>query len=142
MKVNHRFVKFYNDTFKFINKVMGLEVLIEYMRKVCPILVSDLQMLVKVKGLHGAKEYWNRVLTEEKAIFAVNYKHRKFQKPEEVLELHISRCPSINALDEPCREYCRHCAIVYGDLFEQLGYTFQHQNFGGGKCSFKITTKE
>jgi len=135
MKVNKSFIKFYNATFKFILKLGGLDKLIEYFRKVCPLLIEDLDAFVAKDGISGAARYWNKVLPAEHAEYDL-----KHDDKELVLIMH--RCPSVNALDEPCREYCRHCSIMYGDLFKKHGYKFELQKRGPDKCTIKIRRAE
>jgi len=136
MKLDKKFIQFYNDTFAFIDKTMGYECLVEYMKVVCPVLIEDFKEAVKCYGLLGARRYWNTVLKAEGADFFILYK--KSEEGEE-LELNITKCSSICNLKNPYYRYCSHCTIMYGDMFRSLGYAFNLKCLGEGKCRITIT---
>lgn len=132
MKVDKQFIKVYNETFRFINKIGGIECLVEYFKRIWPFLLFDLEDAVKRQGLTGAMIYWMKTLKAEGAKFDINV------DDDTGLRLHIKQCPSINSLDDPCKEYCRHCGVMYKELFEKHGYKFNHTKRGPASCEIKI----
>lgn len=142
MKVNKQFIKFYNETFKFIEDIGGGECLGEYMRTVCPILIEDLKEIVKSEGLEGAARYWKEILDAEKVLYTIALTKWNSALLPISLKLYIHSCPSVKELDSPCDSYCMHCPIIYGDLFRSLGYEFSHTKEGDASCIIEIKTKE
>ncbi len=131
MVCNSDFLRVYNETFKFIDEKLGTEGVEEYWKRISPIALWDLQQVVEEHGLDGCWQYWDRVLTKEGASFNIKFK-------ENVFTLNILVCPSLKILDDPYRDYCRHCKVMYECLFDKLGFIYRIKGNGKG-CRITVT---
>ena len=126
-----KFIEIYNETFKFIDE-HGVDVK-EYWKLISPIVLSDLKEMVEKQGLFGALDYWDKVLTAEKAEFDI------LITPKCFLELEITDCPSLSHLENPYKNYCGHCDVMYRQLFESLGYEYKIEKTGVGSCHITVS---
>jgi hypothetical protein len=132
VKVTAEFVKIYSKTFEFIHDRLGPEGVKSYWREIAPIALADLKKMVEVEGLWGAKEYWQNTLMAEDAGFRWKYNDNSY-------ELEIYDCPSMRILDKPYGGYCKHCDAMYRPIFEELGYKYEIDTEGKGKCRITIS---
>ena len=140
MKVTPQFVKFYNETFKFIEKELGTMELEEYFRKVGPFILADLSEKVCDYGLKGALKYWQQTLNEEGAHWQTELEESGEPPKAVALTLRITKCPSREALgDKAHSSYCRHCDVMYRGLFEAYGYKYSIEKTGDASCTIKVT---
>ena len=138
MKVDKKFVEVYNETFKFIRKIGGIECLISYFRKIAPIILGDLDEAVNKEGLIGAFKYWKKVLTLEGCGYDLKMNSAEDSRFGKDLKLDINQCSSKNHLVDPSPDYCRHCSIMYKELFTKYGYDFELINRGPASCTITI----
>lgn len=126
-----QFILAYNQTFKFIDENLGSEAVRKYWLRIADIILADLKEAVEKDGLKGCVDYWTKTLTAEKAAFQILH-------DKNVFVLEVLRCPSLALLDDPYKNYCNHCDVMYRKIFEGLGYKYNIE-LSGGKC--KITIK-
>ena len=131
MTITPQFVRFYNETFKFIEEHCGYGKLEAYWIKIAPILLYDLKLLAEAKGIWGCGEYWANVLREEGAV----HKQRCWRN---LLEIEITDCPALEALDNPCKHYCDHCDVMYRAILEPLGFEYKIDFNRKGQCTIFI----
>jgi len=86
---------------------------------------------VETCGLYGCVEYWGRVLDAEGASYQIEYKPDTFK-------MAITKCPSLETLVEPYRDYCKHCEVMYKPIFKALGYKYKIER-GEEGCHIKIS---
>ena len=132
MTVTPQFVRFYNETFTFIEGHCGYGKLKAYWIKIAPILLYDLKLLAEARGIKGCVEYWQETLREEGADFQINY-------GDDYLEISIIECSSLRALDNPCPHYCDHCDVMYRTVLEPLGFEYKIDFNRKGQCKLCIS---
>lgn len=118
MKCSKNFIKVYNETFKFIHEKLGKRAVVKYWKRISPIVLADLRENVEQNGLFGCVKYWDDTLFVEGANYQIEYKPDTFK-------MTISKCPSLEILDEPYKDYCQHCEVMYKPIFRALGYKYQ-----------------
>jgi len=118
------FIPAYSELFKYLEKKGGKEAVVAYWRKVSGEGVSSLKDMVIEKGLRGCYEYWGRSLNEEAADFVMT-----LDEEAGVFSIDMKKCPSKGRLIEaehmtPYHDYCMHCDLLYRELLEPLGFTY------------------
>ena len=126
------FIQIYNETFRFIDEQLGTSKLKDFWLRISDIALGDLKELVEEKGLLGAYEYWSKTLNAEGAKFELQFLSDR-------LTLRMWECPSIKCLKQPCKDYCKHCDVMYRPIFESLGYQYQIELKGNGQCNIHIS---
>lgn len=135
MKVNKKFVEVYDMIFSYILKEYGLDDLIKFWKAIAPTMLDDLKEMAHKEGVLGCKKYWDRVLKEEGAKFRTNIKDGE-------LTLEIVNCPSIDHLNTPsCKEYCRHCGVMYPEVLNPAGLEYEWKRVGNGRCEIKVRNR-
>ena len=136
MRINKRFLIVYDFIFAYILKEYGLDAVIKFWKALAPVMLGDLLVKAKKDGLMGCKEYWDKVLTLEGAGYDMKFK-------DGALKLRITKCPSIDHLNIPaCKEYCRHCGVMYPLILKQAGLKTEWVKSGNGRCEFTIKDPE
>lgn len=135
MKIPKQFLSIYDRSFSFILDEYGLDALIKYWKHITPVVLRDLIQMARYNGIKGCYKYWDKTLKEEKAHFKL-----KLLKEGTELQLDITKCPSIEYLNSPqCREYCRHCGVIYPEALNQFGLKFELLRKGAGRCEIKVS---
>lgn len=159
------FIKVYSDTFKFIDENLGYVAVENYWKRIAPIALEELDRCVfKAKwseenintqegfnavGLAAARDYWDRVLKAEGAVYSIDASivgertaftsHKPFIR---ALTLNIYECPSLKILgDKAYENYCAHCIVMYQPIFDKNGYDYALERKEKG-CKIRITRKK
>ncbi len=107
------FVRFYNEVFKFLKSVDGLE---NYYAEISHHQELHCLELFRDKGLSGVYEYYQKIYKEENCQGEVTLNGGE-------LILRMDRCPSLSkALDNDagaCREYCLHCPGWTAEIYRK-----------------------
>ena len=155
------FIKVYNETFKFIAVhayPCGKATVEEYWRQIAPIALADLEIALghelimprgKGCGLNYAKEYWDKTLTAEGAVYSIDSglyflssPSTEYAPPIEDMTLNIYECPSLRILgDKAYEHYCDHCTVMYKPLFDKRGYDYEVERKERG-CKIRITKRK
>jgi len=131
MKCTKDFIKVYNETFKFIDERLGKKAVGDYWRRISPIILADLRKKVEQNGLFGCVVYWDSILSGEGADYEIEHR-------ADIFEMTITKCPSLETLVEPYRDYCKHCEVMYKPIFKALGYKYKIER-GEEGCHIKIS---
>ncbi len=111
------FVRFYNEVFKFLDEVGGLE---DYYLEISHHQELHCLELFKTKGLQGMYDYWEHIRIEENC-------ESELKLFPDRLETRMLRCPSLSkAIDNDagvCEKYCDHCPGWVIPLLEKAGFT-------------------
>lgn len=132
MKVDKKFVRVYDRIFAYILDNYGLDDLIKFWKAIASTMLQDLQEIANKKGLQGCYDYWDKVLKEEGCKYRIKLKDNK-------LTLDITDCSSIRELNIPsCKEYCRHCGVMYEDILNSAGLKYTWKKLGGNRCEIVV----
>ena len=116
------FIPAYSELFKFLEKKVGKEAVLDFWSYLSDNFLGNLRDLVEKNGISGCWMYWSHTLNEEAADFTM-------ELDEEAGEFRITmhHCPSKGRLLEykhvtPYHDYCVHCDVLYRRVLEPLGY--------------------
>ena len=113
------FVRFYNETFKFLDERDGLP---GFYLEISHHQEMHCLKLFQEKGLVGMHEYWSKIKKEENCVVT------RSLYPDHT-ESRMFRCPSLSkVLDsdaEVCPKYCLHCFGWCAPLLEKAGYVYE-----------------
>lgn len=116
------FILAYNELFKFLHKKYGKKAVIEFWEYISDKFLTNLDFLVKEKGIAGMEEYWTHTLTEEGADYQMHAGPDHF-------EISMKKCPSVGILNkskvEKYPDYCEHCEILYKRVIEKYGFEYK-----------------
>lgn len=130
MICSKQFLDFYNSTFEYIGEKYGYHALCDYWKHISKTTLADLKECVEKDGLSGCFRYWTTTLPAEGAQYKITL-NGKF-----ILE--ILECPSIKHLgDRAYRHYCDHCAVMYQEVFKELGYDYTIEI--GETCTIEVS---
>ena len=120
----NEFIPAYSELFKTLEKRGGVEAVEDFWHYLSANFLTNLRDLVTEHGLRGCWLYWKHTLNEEAADFTMEMDE---DKGEFSIDMH--HCPSMGLLMktkhiEPYADYCRHCDILYRDVLEPLGYSY------------------
>ncbi len=134
------FILAYNELFNFLYEQGGLAALHNFWRTISDQYLTNLDQLVREKGIAGMEEYWGRTLEEEAAGYEITASENRF-----TIQMH--RCPSVGLLNssnvEKCPYYCDHCAALYRPIMERAGFAYQIEDLDRdrGSCRLVIEKK-
>ena len=120
----NEFIPAYSELFKTLEERGGVEAVEDFWHYLSANFLTNLRDLVTEHGLRGCWLYWKHTLNEEAADFTMEMDE---DKGEFSIDMH--HCPSMGLLMktkhiEPYADYCRHCDILYRDVLEPLGYSY------------------
>jgi len=119
---SREFILAYNELFKFLHKKYGKKAVIDFWKFISDNFLTNLDHLVKEKGISGMAEYWTHTLTEEGAEYQMSVGENYF-------EIYMKKCPSVGKLNKAKVEkypyYCEHCDILYKRVIEKYGFTYR-----------------
>ena len=118
------FVRFYNETFKFLDERDDLP---RYYSVIAGRQKKRLLELFRTKGLQAMYDYWSRIRFEENCGMELTlYPNR--------LVLLMTQCPSLGKVIDndagPCRRYCEHCPGWVVPLIEEAGFAVEYNLVG------------
>lgn len=112
------FVRFYNEVFKFLDKLPGDE-LTKYWLEISKLQEHFCLEKFQKNGLKGMYDYWERIRIEENCDMSLDLS-------EDCLNFTMHKCPSLSkVLDNdasPCEKYCDHCIGWIGPLLRKCDY--------------------
>ena len=160
MICSREFILIYNATFIYIYQQTDFncaKLVEEYWRKIAPIALKDLDLCLDTcemadgtgLGLTKAKEYWDKVLTAEGAVYSIDtFTHflrnpsTEYTPPIEDMTLNIYECPSLKILgDKAYKHYCDHCTVMYEPIFDKRGFDYKVERKERG-CRIRITKRK
>ena len=86
------FILVYNELFKFLEEKYGKKEVIKFWEYISDKFLTNLDKLVKEKGILGMAEYWTHTLTEEGAEYEMKVGENHF-------EIFMKKCPSVGILN-------------------------------------------
>ncbi len=132
------FILAYNELFKFLHKKYGKKAVIEFWEYISDEFLTNLNNLVKEKGIAGMAEYWTHTLTEEEAEYQMSIGSNYF-------EIYMKKCPSIATLNrnkvDKYPGYCKHCDTLYKRIIEKYGYRYKLEYIDAEKGICRLTVK-
>lgn len=135
------FILAYNELFKLLYEKGSLEALEDFWDAISKNYLTNLDNLVRVKGVKGMEEYWGKTLAEEAAGYEIVSSEHKF-----MIKMH--HCPSVGLLNssgvEKCPYYCDHCDALYRPIMERYGFSYkiEYLNRDKGRCQVTIEKVE
>lgn len=132
------FILAYNELFKFLHRKYGKEAVIGFWEYISDEFLTNLDILVREKGIDGMREYWTHTLTEEKADYIMKAGKNSF-------EIYMRQCPSVGMLNKSGAEkypyYCEHCGLLYKRVIEKYGFTYEvdYIDTDKGVCRVRVT---
>lgn len=131
------FILAYNELFKFLHRKYGKKAVVDFWIYISDKFLTNLDELVKEKGIAGMAEYWTHTLTEEKAEYCMGVGENYF-------EIYMKKCPSVGIMNKRKVEkypyYCQHCDILYKRIIEKYGFRYRIKfiDINRGVCRLKI----
>ncbi|MCX8082664.1 MAG: hypothetical protein N3D17_04645 [bacterium] len=131
------FILAYNELFKFLHKKYGKKAVVDFWIYISDNFLTNLDTLVKEKGIAGMAEYWTHTLTEEKAEYCMEVGRDRFG-------IYIKKCPSVGIMNrrnvEKYPYYCEHCDILYRRIIEKYGFNYRIRfiDVDKGICCIKV----
>ncbi len=129
------FVRFYNETFKFLDERDDLQ---GFYDTIAGRQKYKLAALFREKGLQAMYDYWSRIRFEENCEMELKLYPDRFV-------LIMTKCPSlgkaINNDAGPCLRYCEHCPGWVVPLIEEAGYTVEYNLAGLEETRCVITVR-
>ncbi|MDD3725589.1 MAG: hypothetical protein PHI44_00090 [Candidatus Ratteibacteria bacterium] len=135
------FILAYNELFRFLHKRYGKKGVVDFWIYISDKFLTNLDVLVKEKGISGMAEYWTHTLTEEGAEYQMSVGENYF-------EILIKKCPSVGKLNKAKVEkypyYCEHCDILYRRVIEKYGFNYKIRVIDKekGVCVLRVLKKE
>ncbi len=133
------FILAYNELFSFLEENYGKQTVIEFWEYISDKFLTNLDELVREKGIRGMEEYWTHTLPEEGADYEMTVKSNEF-------EIYMKKCPSINALkNSRVREYpnyCEHCDLLYRRIIEKYGFSYNIEFIDREKGVCRLVVKK
>ena len=138
------FIPAYSELFKFLEKKGGKQSVVEYWETISKDGLALLKEEATKNGLRGCFNYWSHTLNEEAADFTMT-----LDEDEGVFLIEMHACPSKGLLLDfehltPYSDYCDHCDLLYRNVLEPLGYTYEIDLSKSDKaaCSIKVSEKK
>jgi len=136
------FVLNYSELFKFLECRHGVRSVEKLWRHIADSYFEDLKRRMEERGIKGIAEYCAKTFTEEGDLF-------KIVTDDKAVRVFVDDCSSVRKLAKThyikrYPEYCRHCKVMYGHLFDGMGYDFEVDFINNelGKCKMTISKKE
>jgi len=119
------FVPAYSQLFKTLERLGGKAAVEAFCRYLSANFLNNLRDLVAANGIRGCWLYWSRTLSEEAADFTM-----ELDEEAGAFSIAMHKCPSKGRLlawrhIEPYPDYCWHCDLLYREVFEPLGYSYE-----------------
>lgn len=119
MRVTSEFVKVYNHIFNYIHYKYGAEAYNDFLKALAPVVLHDLDELVKKEGIAGCLIYWGCICQDEGI-------PRNVLFSGDIIEYTFKRCPSRESLSNENRcNYCHHCEVIYSEILGKYGMEFK-----------------
>jgi len=132
------FIFAYNELFKFIHKKYGKKDVISLWEFISDKFLTNLDELVREKGISGMAEYWTHTLTEEGAEYQMSVGENYF-------EIFMKKCPSVGKLNKIKMKkysyYCEHCKTLYKKVIEKYGFLYKVKIIDKEKGICKVFVK-
>ena len=133
------FIPLYSELFKYLEKRGGKQEVIKYWEIVSDKYVAPrLGEEIRLNGLKGCWNYWNKSLNEEACDFTMTY-----DEENNYFEIDMKGCPSKGMLNNlphtnPYEDYCGHCDLLYSRVAKQYGIelTGDYTNTDNACCKF------
>lgn len=133
------FILVYNELFSFLDEKYGKQAVIEFWEYISDQFLTNLDRLVREKGIEGMKEYWTHTLTEEGADYEMKVTSSEF-------EIFMKKCPSVNKLNtsnvRKYPNYCDHCDLLYRRIIEKYGFTYDYEFIDREKGICRLIVKK
>jgi len=135
------FILAYNELFKFLHTRYGKKAVVDFWIYISDNFLTNLDRIVKEKGIAGMAEYWMHTLTEEKAEYRMDVGKNHFR-------IYMKQCPSVGLLNkcgvEKYPYYCEHCEVLYKRIIERYGFTYKinYIDRDKGVCSIEVVKNE
>ena len=137
------FIPAYSELFKYLEKKGGKQAVVAYWEHISKDGLGNLYKEVKENGIRGCYNYWAKTLNEEAADFTMI-----LDEDNNIFSLDMHHCPSKGRLDHvnhitPYPDYCEHCDLLYRQVLEPLGYTYDIDlsKCDHACCIIKVTRK-
>lgn len=119
------FIPAYSQLFRTLEKHGGRKAVDDFWHYLSANFLTNLRDLVAANGIRGCWLYWSHTLNEEAADFTM-----ELDEEAGVFSITMDHCPSKGRLlgwkhIEPYHDYCRHCDVLYRDVLEPLGYSYE-----------------
>lgn len=119
------FIPAYSHLFRTLDRLGGNEAVHAFWRYLSARFLGNLRDLVAAHGIRGCWLYWSRTLNEEAADFTM-----ELDEEAGSFSIDMHACPSKGRLlqwkhIQPYPEYCRHCDLLYREVLEPLGYSYE-----------------
>lgn len=118
------FIPAYSQLFRTLEGLGGKKAVESFWRHLSANFLGNLRDLVAARGIRGCWLYWSQTLSEEAADFTM-----ELDEEAGTFSIAMHACPSKGRLlrwkhIEPYHDYCRHCDILYREVLEPLGYSY------------------
>ncbi len=138
------FIPAYSALFQTLEKLGGSTAVHGYWNYLSEEYLTDLRDKVQEHGIRGCWLYWSHTLNEEAADFSM-----ELDEDAGTLRIIMQHCPSKGRLleydhIEPYHDYCGHCAVLYRNVLEPLGYDYclDLSECDKAKCSLTVRRKD
>lgn len=116
----------------------GKQAVTEFWEYISDKFLTNLDRLVREKGIEGMREYWTHTLTEEGADYEMKVTPNEF-------EIFMKQCPSVDILNKSgvkkYQNYCDHCDLLYRRVIEKYGFTYNYEFLDREKGICRLTVK-
>jgi hypothetical protein len=137
------FIPAYSEFFAYLERKGGSKAVIAFWEYLSDHFLTNLHDLAAQKGLAGCYEYWDHVLNEEAAGFAMI-----LDEEAGLFSIEMNHCPSkgfLLTLDhfKAYPNYCGHCDLLYRRVLEPLGYVYECDltQVNQAKCRLSVRRK-
>jgi hypothetical protein len=137
------FIPAYSQLFRTLEERGGREAVEDFWKYLSRNFLGNLHDLVTEHGIRGCWMYWSQTLNEEAADFTM-----ELDEEAGTFRIEMHACPSKGRLlefthIEPYHDYCRHCDVLYREVLEPLGYTYEADLSGcdRAECSLLVRRK-
>ncbi|MBE6631906.1 MAG: hypothetical protein E7623_04315 [Ruminococcaceae bacterium] len=136
------FIPAYSELFKYIESKGGHEAVVKYWEFLSANGIKNLEKYVLECGIRGCFKYWSGTLNEEAADFKLT-----LDEENGYFRLDMFYCPSKGRLLEfkhlePYHDYCGHCDLLYRQVLEPLGYSYDYDMSNVDKAACSLTIKK
>ena len=137
------FIPLYSEFFKFLEKRLGEDAVLEYWYHISDMGIGDktnpntlISFIERDGSFEGAVNYWHHTLADEACdLLEICDRKRRY------VYTHMRHCPSrgrLNALEhiEPYHNYCEHCKVIYNRVLDKYGIAYErdHSKIDNAEC--------
>ena len=136
------FIPAYSQLFKTLECLGGKDAVEAFWRYLAANFLNNLRDLVAANGIRGCWLYWSQTLSEEAADFTM-----ELDEEAGTFSIAMHKCPSKGRLLEwrhiaPYPDYCRHCEVLYREVLDPLGYTYEIDLSQCDKASCRVVVRK